>query len=282
MKSYFIKSPINYIGNKYKIISQIIPLFPQKIKTFVDVLGGSGTVLLNVSANQYVYNDINPYVASIFNGLVFQDCEEIISQMENIISEYKLSKTNKEGFEKLREDYNNGKNDWLTLYTLMCYSFNYQFRFNNIHQYNSSFGKNRSCFSDNQRKNIRAIRTVIGNKAVSVSAKNFIDLDYSEYANDDLVYFDPPYLNSTGSYNDGKRGFEGWTEQHENQLLQLLDDLDNRGVGFALSNNLKYGNPLLEQWRSKYKTNYLYGDYSNCNYHKIDRSKDIEVLITNY
>lgn len=282
MKNSFIKSPINYIGNKYKLISQIIPLFPDKIKSFVDVFGGSGTVLLNVEADQYIYNDINPYVASIFDGLVSKNCEEIITQIEKVISEYELSKTNKDGFEKLRDDYNDGRNDWLTLYTLMCYSFNYQFRFNNNHQYNSSFGKDRSCFSENQRKNIRAIRNVIGNRPVNVFSKSFTDLDYSNFTCDDLVYFDPPYFNSTGSYNDGKRGFEGWTEQHESRLLHLIDNLDNRGVRFALSNNLKYGNPLLEQWRSNYRTHYLTSDYSNCNYQLIDKGTDCEVLITNY
>lgn len=154
MKNTYIKSPINYIGNKYKLIGQIIPLFPDKINMFVDVFGGSGTVLINTKAEHYLYNDINPYVTSIFQGLVTEDTDEVVNKIENIISEYSLSITNKEGFEKLRDDYNNGKNDWITLYTLMCHSFNHQFRFNNQHQYNSSFGKNRSYFSDRQRKDL--------------------------------------------------------------------------------------------------------------------------------
>ena len=65
-------------------------------------------------------------------------------------------------------------------------------------------------------------------------------------------------------------------------LLILLDSLNDKGVKFALSNNLKYDNPLLYEWKNKYNVHYLKGDYSNCNYHKIDRSKDVEVLITNY
>ena len=43
-----------------------------------------------------------------------------------------------------------------------------------------------------------------------------------------------------------------------------------------------YDNPFLDEWKDKYKIHYLNGDYVNCNYHKIDRSKDVEVLITNY
>ena len=281
MKNTYIKSPINYIGNKYKLIGQIIPLFPDKISMFVDVFGGSGTVLINTKAEHYLYNDINSYVASIFKGLVEQDADEIVNKIENIISEYSLSKTNKEGFEKLREDYNNGRNDWITLYTLMCHSFNHQFRFNNQHQYNSSFGKNRSYFSDRQRKDLYDMKSKISTD-ITVFSKSFIDIDYSDFDKNDLLYFDPPYFNSVGNYNDGKRGFEGWTETHEKQLLELLDKLDDQGARFALSNNLKYENPMLDEWKDKYKVHFLKGDYVNCNYHKIDRSKDCEVLITNY
>lgn len=88
----------------------------------------------------------------------------------------------------------------------------------------------------------------------------------------------PPYLNSVASYNE--QG--GWTEKSEQILLTILNQLDKENIKFALSNNLKYENPILDKWKDKYNVHYLNGDYSNCNYHKIDRSKDIEVLITNY
>lgn len=281
MKERYIKSPINYIGNKYKLISQIIPLFPNEISMFVDVFGGSGTVLINTKAEHYMYNDINPYVSSIFEGLVIEDTDEVVKKIEDIIAKYSLSKTNKEGFERLRDDYNAGRNDWITLYTLMCHSFNHQFRFNNKHQYNSSFGKNRSYFSDRQREDLYAMKKNISTDII-FSSKSFVDIDYSNFDEHDLLYFDPPYFASVGSYNDGKRGFEGWTEEHERKLLGLLDKLDEQGIRWALSNNLKYDNPFLDEWKDKYKIHYLNGDYVNCNYHKIDRSKDIEVLIINY
>lgn len=284
MKSKYIKSPINYIGNKYKLIEQIVRIFPSKINFFADIFGGSGTVLINTNAQYYLYNDINPYVSSIFDGMINTNYENIINAIDNIIHEYALSKTNKEGFEQLREDYNNGKNDWLTLYTLMCYSFNYQFRFNNNHKYNSSFGKNRSCFSSNQRKSILVMQQKIGQKKseIVIYSKNFMGIDYSDFNGDDLLYFDPPYYNSIGNYNDGKRGFEGWSVEHEKALLSLLDKLNNQGTRFALSNNLKYDNPLLDKWKNKYHVHYISSNYENCNYHKLDKSRDYEVLITNY
>lgn len=278
MKEKYIKSPINYTGNKYKLINQIIPLFPQKINTFADIFGGSGTVLINTDANSYIYNDINPYVSSLFHGIVNEDIENVILKIELLIKEYGLSKSNKCGFEKLRMEYNHGKNDWITLYVLMCCSFNNQYRFNNKHEYNSSFGKR--CFSEKQKKHLYEVRGKIG-KDITIWSKNFRDIDFSEFKEGDFIYCDPPYLNSIGNYNDGKRGFEGWTESHEKMLLHILDQLDSNNVGFALSNNLKYDNPFLYEWKYKYNVHYLNGDYSNCNYQKKDKSQDVEVLITN-
>lgn len=241
-------------------------------------------MLINTKAEHYIYNDINYYVTSIFKGIISQSAEDTISQVEDIIKEYDLSKTNKSGFEKLRDDYNNGRNDWITLYALMCHSFNWQMRFNNNHQYNSSWGKDRSSFTNRQKDNLIAMKNKISTD-IAVMSKSFEDIDFSDFDENDLVYLDPPYYNSVGSYNDGKRGFEGWTKEHEIKLLELLTKLHKQGTRFALSNNLKYDNPYLREWLDAndfYIIHYLKGDYVNCNYHKIDRSKDVEVLITNY
>ena len=166
----------------------------------------------------------------------------------------------------------------------MCHSFNHQFRFNNNHEYNSSFGKNRSYFSERQRQDLIAMKNKISTD-IAVMSKSFENIDFSDFDENDLVYLDPPYYNSVGSYNDGKRGFEGWTKEHEIKLLELMTKLHKQGTRFALSNNLKYDNPYLREWLDAndfYTIHYLKGDYVNCNYHKIDRSKDVEVLITNY
>lgn len=280
----YIKSPINYVGNKYRLIKQIIPLFPKKISMFVDAFGGSGTVLMNAEADHYIYNDVNSYVSDIVSGLFSTPYDEIIKQIENVISEYDLSMTNKEGFERLRNDYNNGRKDWITLYALMCHSFNHQFRFNSKHEYNSSFGKNRSYFSDRQRQDLFILKQRFENKEpVTVLSKNAFDFDFSDFDENGLIYFDPPYYNSVGNYNDGRRGFEGWTAEHEKKLYELLDKLDEQGTRWALSNNLKYDNEFLDVWKDKYNIHCLSGDYLNCNYHKKDReTKDVEVLVTNY
>lgn len=279
----YIKSMINYIGNKYKLLPQIIPLFPNDINTFVDVFGGSGTVTFNVKANQYIYNDICEPVTSIIRGVKDTEIQEILNGIDANIDSYKLSKTNRNGFERLRDDFNNGKNDWITLYTLMCYSFNYQFRFNNNHQYNSSFGIDRSSFSKRQRKNLILTKERLDKIAIEYYSCNFKELQLDSLNEKDFVYFDPPYLNSTGNYNDGNRGFENWSQDNEDKLKEKMLTLHNNKVRFALSNNLTV-NPELKNFAQEhgFKIHHLCSDYSNSSYNKKDKKQDDEVLITNY
>ena len=85
---------------------------------------------------------------------------------------------------------------------------------------------------------------------------------------------------STNLYFNGK-GIKRYVNKVYMKIKMCIRD-SQKGIYFALSNNLKYDNPYLDEWKDKYNVHYLNGDYSNCNYHKIDRSKDCEVLITNY
>src|SRR5574344_1770144 len=281
LSTEYIKSPINYNGNKYKQLSKIVPLFPKGINEFVDVFGGSGTVMFNAEAKSYTYNDINPYVSSIVMGILTESFDSILTGVRSLEKEYSLSMTNKEGFEKLRLDYNNGRKDWLTLYVLMCYSFNHQFRFNAKHEYNSSFGFNRSYFSERQEQDLQALKKK-NLLNVSVSCSSFTDFfEHTRFGERDFIYLDPPYFGSTGNYNDGKRGFDGWTAEHEKSLWALCDYLTDNQISFAMSNNLKYDNPYLQDCLYKYNVHHIDSTgYSN--YHMKDTSKGDEILITNY
>ena len=49
-----IKSPLNYVGGKYKLLSQILPLFPKEIDTFYDLFGGGFNVGISVDAKKHV------------------------------------------------------------------------------------------------------------------------------------------------------------------------------------------------------------------------------------
>lgn len=140
----YIKSPLNYIGGKYKILDQILPLFPKSGDTFVDLFGGGFNVGINVKGfDNIIYNDSSGYVANMLYFFKSFPYEFILDGIDYYIKKYDLTKTNKEGYLNLRNDYNNGNggiSDPLMLYTLMCYSFNNQIRFNSKGKFNMPFG----------------------------------------------------------------------------------------------------------------------------------------------
>lgn len=286
-KEEFIKSPFNYIGGKYKILPQLLERFPNKINVFYDVFGGGGSLSLNVKAEHIYYNDIVSYIGDMFSVLQDESIETSLEKIHRIINTYDLSKNNLEGFNKLREDYNKGNKSWDMFYMLVCHSFNYQYRFNNKHEYNSSFGKNRSFYSETTEGKFIKFMERLHKLDIVFDNKDFRDIDFSDVNKNDLIYFDPPYLITTGNYNDGKRGFKGWDEDDERDLLSLCDMLDEQGTRFALSNVFECkgkSNNILKKWSNNYNLTYINSDYNNCNYQAKDKSKGntVEVLITNY
>ena len=279
----FLKSPLNYIGGKYKLLPQLIEFFPEKINTFVDLFSGGFNVGINVDCNKVICNDMNTFIIDLYKELYSKPIDETLNKITGRINEYGLSKENEEAFKKFRDYYNKTKEP-IDLYTLSCYSFNYQFRFNNNKEYNNPFGRNRSQFSDNMKSNLILFTEKLKSMNVEFLSEPFDKVDLSKLNNEDCVYCDPPYLITTGSYNDGNRGFKDWKEEEEIQLYKVLDELNKRKVKFALSNVIEHKgkeNILLKEWSKKYKTIYLTSDYSNSSYNT-KRDKSIEVLIINY
>ena len=290
MNDTYIKSPLNYIGGKYKILNQIIPKFPKKINTFVDLFGGGFNVGINVNANNLIYNDVIEPLCELINYFYDNTADDVISKLERNIKENNLTKENLEAFKKLRNKYNhynyeNEEDRVLDFYTLILYSFNYQIRFNQSMEYNTPFGKNRSSYNLNTKKNIKSFIDKLNKINLSITKKRFIDFDFSSLGKDDFVYCDPPYLITTGSYNDGNRGIKDWTIDDEKKLLNILDDLNSRGVKFALSNVLVANdkkNDVLTEWSKKYTVYIIKNTFNNSNYRRKSKDDAIEVLITNY
>ncbi len=282
MGKKYLKSPLNYIGNKYKLLPQILPLFPKDINLFVDMFCGGLDVTINTTAKNKIANDINYFVIDIMKLFQDENIESLLKKIDKIILENNLSKDNKESYYKFRDKYNKDK-DPLSLYVLVCYSFNYQFRFNSNLDYNNPAGTNRSSFNNNMRERLITFSAKL--KGIELLSKDFKDLNFSTLTKNDFVYADPPYRVSIGSYNDGKRGFEGWSLEDDLILFSMLDSLNERGIKFAMSNVFKNNgseNKELTNWSKKYNIHYLDKCYSNSNYQRKRGEKTIEVLITNY
>lgn len=240
----YIKSPLNYVGGKFKLLGEMLALFPENINTFVDLFGGGFNVGINIDSKRAVYNDIETNVTNLLKHLYTNDVNEVLAAIDNLITKFNLSKANAEGFAQLRDYYNQNTSDSIAFYTLICFAFNNQIRYNKAGQFNMTFGKGRSSFNPSLRAKFIEFVEALQTKDCSFHDKTFKDFDFSNLGQDDFVYADPPYLNSVAAYNENG----GWTEDDERSLLEKLDELNAQGVKFALSNNLKYENPILKEW----------------------------------
>jgi len=302
MKSNTVRSPLFYVGDKYKLIPQLTALFPNQINSFYEPFVGGGSVFLNIEANDYHLNDFDENIIKIHKYLYKQAKNPLIffKNAEGIIKKYNLSRSfkedvvpdelkkqwkktyyaryNKSSYEKLRDDFNkSGHKDPLVMYLLLIYGFNRMLRFNKSGLFNLPVG--------NVDFNKNAIRAL--NEYFQITREKtliFTNMDYrvfiseNEYSHDDFIYLDPPYLITFSEYN------KFWGGAQEKDLLNMLDELNNKNVRFALSNVTHYNdnkNDILIDWMARYNVHPIKSNYIS--YNNNSTIKNItEVLITNY
>ena len=78
----YVHSPLNYIGGKRKLLSQIIPLFPKNISTFVDLFCGGCNVGINVAAEKVIFNDNLVYLVDMYKTFRENTIEEVVFYIE--------------------------------------------------------------------------------------------------------------------------------------------------------------------------------------------------------
>ncbi len=295
------RSPLFYVGDKYKLMKQLKKLFPSEVNFFFEPFVGGGTVFLNIEAKKYYLNDIDKHLVNIHKFLTesAKNRDKFFTDVEKIVRKYKLSRSykediipdslkkewkktyfarfNKEGYEKLRTRVNNNvNNNPLILYLLLIYGFNRMLRFNGGGGFNLPVGN--VDFNKNVVKALNNYFDFVQNKKIKITSKDFRDFfSKTQFAKNDFVYLDPPYLIAASEYN------KLWNQDLESELLVLIDKLDKKGVRFALSNATHYNgskNDLLIKWMKKYRVHKIKSNYIN--YHNNSQKKIKEVLVTNY
>lgn len=287
-------SPIYYMGNKKKMIKKgLIELFPNNIDKMIEPFGGSAIVSMNTKANIYYISDMDDHLVDLYKLFKYNDSNTIIEHIENRIEEFNLPKErtkrnvfkDKEKIEKYKEAYINFRNYYnknkntLDFYTLMFYAFSQQFRFNNKGDFNMPYGTD--CFSKLNEEYIKNGCDFFGRDNVCIGQADFRGLNIDNLGDNDFVYLDPPYLNTTATYNENN----GWNEKDEDDLYNLCEELHSKGIKFGLSNvfeNKGNKNDKLIKWCEDNNWNvYVFNKFSYTACGK-GNSNAKEVFITNY
>ena len=314
-KTEYIKSPLNYTGNKYRILGQIIPYFPKQINVFVDMFCGGATVGANVKAKKIYFIDNNERVISLLKFIANSNFKSLVTNLEKLLNKYKLSYSNlngyahyfkaatpdnknnglkqynKIGFEKLKKDYNKIKNKNseeanLRLYLLLVYGFNNDLRFNSKGEFNLPCGK-----TDLNKNNLNKLYEFI----LEAQKKEFIFIcgDFRDpaikkicFEEADYLYLDPPYLITDAVYNETSK----WNVNSENELIAFLEEALKKHVPFCLSNVLSKANetivnePLMNfiKCHTHLTVKEINYHYRSSSYNKKNRdSQEREVIILN-
>lgn len=291
-----INSPLNYPGNKAKLVNEIRKFLPSDADQIIEVFAGSALISLNSNIKSLVLNDISKHTTELLYYFSDEDGVNIINDMQKIIVEYNftdtfkngnnfykieknegLSKHNKDSYNKLKYSYNKNP-DVKKLFALIIFGFNHYIRFNSKGEFNVPVGK--MDYGKSLREKTIEYAESFKSKEVVIKNLDFRDEQLYNYnGKNNFYYFDPPYLITTAPYNSY------WKETDEKDLLNILDNLNTRGIKFALSNVIKSNgkeNKILMEWSKNYNVIILNRQYKNANYRRKNETDTVEVLITNY
>ena len=308
----YIKTPLNYTGNKFRLLEQMQSFFPKDINIMVDLFCGGATVGVNTNCNEIYFIDNDPMVIGLLEFFSKQNFEDLLNKLEAIILNYNLSNSyrngyrsytekivdlnknnglkeyNSQGFYKLRSDYNSLKNKktdeaFTMLYILLLYGFNNDLRFNAKGDFNLPVGK-----TDLNKTNVLKLKKYLDK--IKTLKTHYLCLEFdSEKAKKiisiaDFIYMDPPYLITNATYNESNK----WKNSNEHRLLDLIDELVVEKKQFVLSNVLskktKINEPL-SYWIEKNKDNinlhHMKYSYSSSSYNKkIREGQEDEIIVT--
>ena len=300
-KEISYRSPLFYVGDKYKLMPEIKKYMPAVINKYIEPFVGGGSSFLNVKAKQYIVNDIDSAIISIHEMLKsYSDKkEEFFDNAFRLINKYGLScsynghlvpdelkvkykktyyaKYNKDAYIELRNDYNKNQNDTLKLYLLLIYGFNHMTRFNSKGEFNLPVGN--VDFNSNVYNSLNYYFDYL--KRIKIE---YFNIDYREFIKsltldkNDYVLLDPPYLISQSEYN------KLWSEKEERELYSLLDELDKKGIRFGITNLVYHKgqkNEIFEKWSKKYYVYEITSNYISFNDNTI-KGGSKEVFVTNY
>ena len=294
------RSPLFYVGDKYKLIKEIKQYFPLNINNFYEPFLGGGSVFLNIEAKKYLLNDIdkNLYHLHLF---LYKNAfnQDFINEILQIIKKYNLShsfledivpkelkekyiktyyaKFNKKAYNKLKRDFNSSKSkNYLIFYLLIIYGFNRIIRFNSKGEFNVPVGN--VDFNKNVLKALNEYFKFVKNRDIKFENLNFKDfIQKQNFKENDFIYLDPPYLITFSEYN------KIWNEEKELELLNLLDNLHQKNMKFAISNVTHYKgkiNNIFINWMKKYNIKKIKSNYIS--YHDNSIKQIGEVLVINY
>lgn len=223
---------LKWAGNKYRVLSHILPLFSIP-DIFIEPFVGSLSVTLNAHANSYVVNDFNEDLIFLYT-FVLND-SSFIEDAEK----YFMDKNEEELYYSCRKQFNETDDKRLKAILFVYlnrHCFNGLTRYNKSGEFNVPFGKYKSPYFP--KKEMYEFRNILSNRSIKFYSGDFSNKNlYSQVTSKSVVYFDPPYLplSSTANFSDYATG--GFSYNDQIRLRDKAVELSKLGVTVIISNH---------------------------------------------
>lgn len=291
----YIKSPCNWVGNKYKHLDKINKIVGgREYERVIEPFMGTGNIILNINTPTKICigNDNISLLPKLYSYIMDNDFNYNLEELNEIIEPWNRFAD--------KEDYYVFRNYWNSKYTNNVYDKNFVYetvlllkmcsnsmvRFNKKGEFNQGFrglakGKT-EFFTNNMKFNII---TQLNSLATTLNSRNygFMVGDFKEILKEttenDLVILDPPYILRTDMYDTN------FTKEDDDFLIDFLANtksdflyfnyLESNGVINKKINDL-FGSPKHEFLRFENISNKTMAGQGRKSTKKVK-----EVIITN-
>jgi DNA adenine methylase len=221
-----LQPAIKWSGSKRSQAEQIISYFPKQIDTYYEPFCGGASVFARLymsrktSIKRFVLSDINHDLMSLYKVIQnnpIELCKHYESLWHELNKDDNINRK-KEYFASVRQRFNK-EHDPMDFMFIMRTTTNGMPRYNQNGEFNNSFHVTRNGMSPNK------LRDIIGQWHNMLQDVELKTCSYNEITpnENDFIYLDPPYANTTGMYY-GKIDYS-----------QLWDYLSNIKSSWALS-----------------------------------------------
>jgi DNA adenine methylase len=276
-----IVPPIKSQGIKTKLVPWIMDVVEviQPKGRWIEPFLGTGVVGFNSGFKKAILNDTNPHIINFYKGI--QDGTITPKIVKHYLEEAneKLSASDENGYVYFREVRNRFNKEFapLDLLFLSRAGFNGMMRFGGKGNWNIPFCKKPNRFA-------QSYTTKIVNQVAKVNAvitddwtftnKSFADIIPLANA-EDIIYCDPPYY---GRYVDY---FNGWKEQDEELLFNLLSQTKAKFILSTWHHNDWRANEMIDKYWNKFNIitkDHFYHSGGNIE----NRRTIVEALVCNF
>ncbi|AKL95040.1 DNA adenine methylase Dam [Clostridium aceticum] len=251
-----LKSPLSWMGGKYRLRKKIIELIPEDHTCYIEVFGGAGWVFFGKQPSKVeVYNDINSELVNFFRVLKYHS-EEFKAWIEKDVASREIFAAYHDALPQYMTDIQRA----VKFFYLIKYSFASK---GDNFGYGTSKDPNKAIFNTGF---VQEVRDRLRNCYVeNLSFETLIE----KYDSQGSFFFcDPPY-HKLAQYKD---------KFHREDHLKLLDMLKHIKGKFLVTIN---DHPEVREWYQEFNIQEVEVGYSVCREAKGRRSFK-ELIITNY